>query len=56
MKEYITLAENRNFDILFQSNGAFIDDEYEEMETILNSFDFTPKAKTKVWANVYAHE
>lgn len=52
VKEYITLAENRNFDILFQSNGAFIDDEYEEMETILNSFDFTPKAKTKDWANV----
>lgn len=51
VKKYIFLAEDISFTIHFESNEPFIDEEYQDMETILNSFDFRPKATTKLWPN-----
>ena len=49
VKEYIFVTKDISFAIHFESNEPFIEEEYEDMETILDSFDFTPKATTKVW-------
>ena len=38
VKEYIFITKDINFAIHFESNEPFIDEEYEDMETILDSF------------------